>query len=168
MKQELKDRFAQLGPIQGIARVRSGSPADVVLRVAGKLSDVKTIDAMIGLVRRNVELRVAKHAIEDMLLKGEAVVHVPTIENGAQFAADLKSSGVEIRQIDPPERADVKAIREMLGLTVAEFAMRYNLNKRTIEGWEQGRPIDDAANNYLHMIAAHPNLVGRTLEKAVD
>jgi DNA-binding transcriptional regulator YiaG len=64
-------------------------------------------------------------------------------------------------------KVNVKAIREALGLSAAEFAMRYNLNKRTVEGWEQGRRIDEAANNYLHLIACDPQAVAKSFEQAV-
>jgi DNA-binding transcriptional regulator YiaG len=55
-------------------------------------------------------------------------------------------------------------IRERLGMSAATFARRYNLNPRTVEGWEQGRPIDDIANAYLHAIAAEPPAIARAFE----
>ena len=167
MKQELKARFARLGPILTIDRVRSGSPADIVIRVEGSRVGVRTIDAVHALVRRGVAARVAKRAVEDMLGNGEAVVEVPTVEPGDGLALDLRAAGIGTKRIKRLPPANVKAIREHLGMSAAAFAKRFNLNQRTIEGWEQGRPIDEVANTYLHVIAANPEIIERSLEEQV-
>ncbi len=167
MKPELKALFERLGPIQDIGRVPSGSPADIVLRPDGALADVRTIDAIHALIRRGVSSRVAMAAIDAMAGRGEAVVEVPTIEPGPGFADALAAAGVRVARLAAVERADVRAIRERLGLTASAFAKRFSLNPRTVEGWEQGRPIDDIANAYLHAIAAAPDAVARSFETAL-
>jgi len=40
---------------------------------------------------------------------------------------------------------DPKRIRKALGMTVKEFAQIAGVSPRTVEGWEQGRPISKPA-----------------------
>ena len=94
MKPELKARLERLGPIPGITRVTSGSPADVTVRPADGLYKVQTITAIRALAYRGLPLAVAKRAIEQMVEHGEASVHVPTIESWHAFSADLLAVGV--------------------------------------------------------------------------
>lgn len=159
----LKERFARLGPIQVMPRVESGSRVDEVIKPAGELAKVRTIDAILALARRHVPIKVAKRAVEDMVEFGETALEVPMADD--TLAADLAAAGVAMVILAPLPRADVRAIREQLGLSAAAFAKRYALNPRTVEGWEQGRPIEDAANAYLHTIAADPRSVGRALDR---
>ena len=42
-----------------------------------------------------------------------------------------------------------KAVRAKLKLTTKELADACNVSRRTVEGWEQGRPIDAAALNVM-------------------
>ena len=168
MKQALRERLERLGPIQVIDRVPSGSPADIVIRPEGALAKVKTIDAIHALIRRGVPARAAMTAVDTMVVRGEAVIDVPTIEPGPTFADDMHAAGVQVTRIGATKPADVKAIREALGLSAAMFAKRFNLNPRTVEGWEQGRPIDDIANTYLHAIAAEPAVIAKALETAIE
>ena len=95
MKQELRERLGRLGPIRVIPRVPFGSPAVVTLRVAGDLGQVKTISATHALVKRNVDILVAKAAVEAMVELGEATVAVPTVEPGDGLADDLRAAGIE-------------------------------------------------------------------------
>ena len=41
------------------------------------------------------------------------------------------------------------------------------VSRRTVEGWEQGRPIDSVANIYLHAISTNPDVIGRALEQPI-
>jgi DNA-binding transcriptional regulator YiaG len=167
MKPALKALFERLGPIQDIGLVPSGSPADIVLRPESSLAAVRTIDAIRALIRRGVSARAALSAMDVMAERGEALIEVPIVEPGHSFSAEMTSAGIHITRLCDAERADVTAIRERLGLTASAFAKRFNLNPRTVEGWEQGRPIDDIANAYLHAIAAEPDAIARTFEEAV-
>lgn len=167
MKRELKERLGRLGPIRDIGRVPSGSPADVVIRPAGTLAKVRTVDATHALVRRDVPVRSAMAAIDAMVETGEAVLEVPLLE--ASFADEMRKAGIEARRIaGPVDAATLREIREKLGMSVAAFARRFHLNARTVEGWEQGRPIDPIAGTYLRAIAAEPDTVARSLEEAID
>ncbi len=49
---------------------------------------------------------------------------------------------------------DVKAIREKLSLTQAEFAATFHLSLTTVQAWEQGN--------------SHPDPVARTLLRVID
>ncbi len=167
MKQELKARLARLGPIEAIARVRSGSPADTVLRPAGDVACVKTIDAINALIRRGVPGRKAMTTIDTMIERGEAVVDVPKVERGTAFADELAAAGVAVTRVSIDKEIDARSIRERLGLSVATFAKRYGLNPRTVEGWEQGRPVEPVARAYLHAIAANPAQIARSLEEPI-
>jgi putative transcriptional regulator len=159
----LKERFARLGPTQAIGRVQSGSRVDAVIKPASELARVHTVYAIHALIKRYVPTKTAMRAVENMVEFGETALEVPMADE--TLAADLLAAGVAMVILAPLPRADVRAIRERLGLSAAAFAKRYALNPRTVEGWEQGRPIEDAANAYLHTIAADPRSLGRALDR---
>lgn len=59
---------------------------------------------------------------------------------------------------------DVKALRERLGLSQAEFASQYRLNLRVLQSWEQnGRRPDSTAQTLLYLIAKNPSFVRDSL-----
>ena len=63
-----------------------------------------------------------------------------------------------------PPRTDVRALRERLGLSQAEFARRYLLSVRTIQQWEQEqREPSEPARVLLFAIARDPLAVARVL-----
>lgn len=67
-----------------------------------------------------------------------------------------------------PPLPDVRAIRERLGLSQAEFAQRFNLNLRTIQQWEQGRAIPDRpARILLQVIAKDPGVVQKVVTRSM-
>jgi DNA-binding XRE family transcriptional regulator len=43
----------------------------------------------------------------------------------------------------------VKAIREKAGMTTEQLANKIGVSRRTVEGWEQGRPISTPAIKLL-------------------
>lgn len=60
--------------------------------------------------------------------------------------------------------AEIKAIRNSVGMSQAVFASTFRLSLDTLKGWEQGkRKPDAAAANFLRMIKADPKFVQRTL-----
>lgn len=93
-KPSLREVLGRLGPIQGIDRVPFGSPGSAAIRPAGELAEVNTIAATHALVRRGVEMKVAKAAVEMMVEQGEAQVRVPTIESATALTEDLRAAGV--------------------------------------------------------------------------
>ena len=67
-------------------------------------------------------------------------------------------------KVHVPVRVNVKAMRTRLGLTQAEFAMRYNLSVARVRDWEQGRSQPDGAMRaYLRVIEREPQAVERAL-----
>lgn len=47
---------------------------------------------------------------------------------------------------------DVQGIRQRLGLSQAKFASAHNISKRTIQAWEQGRPIGNVGQAFLRLV----------------
>jgi putative transcriptional regulator len=63
-----------------------------------------------------------------------------------------------------PAEIDVKAIREKIALSQAEFAKLFGLSKRTLEHWEHGRRVPSGpARAFLAVIAREPEAVRRAL-----
>lgn len=63
-----------------------------------------------------------------------------------------------------PTEIDVKAIREKIALSQAEFAKLFGLSKRTLEHWEHGRRVPSGpARAFLAVIAREPEAVRRAL-----
>jgi putative transcriptional regulator len=63
-------------------------------------------------------------------------------------------NGVREHIVEVP---DVRAIRDALHLSQAEFARAYQIPLATLKGWEQGRrQPDQTASAYLSVIAAMP------------
>jgi putative transcriptional regulator len=66
--------------------------------------------------------------------------------------------------VEVPERVDVKAVRQRLGLSQAAFACAFGLEVTAIRAWEQGRRRSDrAARVLLAVIAKEPQAVLRAL-----
>ncbi|MBI4967248.1 MAG: helix-turn-helix domain-containing protein [Rhodospirillales bacterium] len=63
-----------------------------------------------------------------------------------------------------PDAIDVRRVRQGTGLSQAEFAARFGINRRTLQDWEQGRHEPDAmARALLTIIAREPEAVRRAL-----
>jgi DNA-binding transcriptional regulator YiaG len=157
MQSKLKERFARLGPVKGVDRVQSGSPVDLVLRPDPKSETLNTIAATMALTRRGMTMLRAKRAVEAVVEQGEFVVHLPTVEDLVLLVAELKAAGVNPTTVanDP---IDVRALRERLGLTQEQFALRFNLDLDAVQNWEQGRREPDrAVLSYLRVIALFPS-----------
>jgi len=89
-----------------------------------------------------------KELIESL---GEAVAH-------AEGRGSARVAVVEV--------PDVRAIREHLHMSQAEFARAYRIPLATIKNWEQGRRQPDApAAAYLHAIARKPREIREALAK---
>jgi putative transcriptional regulator len=89
-------------------------------------------------------------------------VYVPCVErilrrlSGRAIYADMAA-------LDP------KAIRTKLGLSQAEFARRFQLPYRTVQGWEIGRiPTSGTATVLLTLISREPETVARILSASKE
>jgi DNA-binding transcriptional regulator YiaG len=167
MKPELKARIERLARGPATGPVLSGSPVDLVIRPANGLPPVLTISAIKSLFRRGTSLARAKRTVEAMVEHGEAVIHLPTVEDVRVLADELLASGVAAKRLASTQ-VDVKAVRARLGLTQEQFALRFGLEIAALQNWEQGRcQPDKASASYLRAIAAIPREVAAAQEEAL-
>lgn len=165
MKSSLKERLARLGSIQDVSRVVCGSPLVLSLSPSRAATQVLTVPATLALAKRGLTLLKAKRVIEEMLDRGRAVAQIPTVEDETALARELEEAGCSASRMGRPE-IDVRALRERLGLTQDQFALRYALDVDTLRNWESRRRHPDAAAlAYLGVIASLPEQVSMVLEQ---
>ena len=71
---------------------------------------------------------------------------------------------LRVYHYDIPDPIDVRAIREKIGMSQAQFALRFAISPRTLQEWEQGRRVPDATvRAYLTVIDRDPGAVERAL-----
>ena len=74
--------------------------------------------------------------------------------------------GIAVHHLKVPEKVDVKAIREHIGLSQADFAARFGFNLRTLQHWEQGDRIPRGyARILLILVYKEPKTIERILQK---
>lgn len=162
MDSSLRERFARLGPIQGVGRVSSGLPAIFVLRLPPGHGTPRTIDATLALARRGLSLLRAKRAIEALVEDGRVFVDLPTVEDHDTLRDELAGAGIAAAPVEPAKTLDVRGLRERLRLTREQFAIRFGLEVETVRNWETGkREPDTTARSYLRAISNDPELVER-------
>ncbi len=160
MDSSLRERFARLGPIRGVDRVSSGSPAVFVLRLPPGRGVPRTIDSMFALARRGLTMLRAKRVIEALVADGRVFVDLPTVEDHKALAEDLARAGIAAAPVETPKHIDVRGLRERLRLTREQFAARYGLEVETVRNWEAGkREPDTTARSYLRAISNNPEHV---------
>lgn len=85
-----------------------------------------------------------------------------------QIAAWKREDGIDDAHLGAPRcvpNVDVRAVRESLGLTQAEFAVKYRLSLRTIQEWEQGRKgPSEPVRVLLFAISRDPKALARVLQ----
>lgn len=151
--------------------VGNASAVSYLLRAAGReLHD--PIEVARVLVRAGLALRAA-HAVVGRLAESLAVppsvrvgiaVRLPDPPDHAALADSLAKLGVAVERRRPPGEVDVGAIRARTGLTRDEFAARFGLDPRTVEGWEQGRfRPDPPTRTLLAVIDRDPAVVEAVL-----
>lgn len=101
---------------------------------------------------------------------GKGRVDRPRLEatTDAQAQADKDEDGYGHFEFGPDTRVvprvDVRKIRESIGLTQDEFALRFRLSLRTVQEWEQGRKQPtEAARVLLFAISREPKALARAL-----
>ena len=68
------------------------------------------------------------------------------------------------RIVNPMRPEEVKAIRKSVAAkSPGEFERRFGVPARTLEGWEQGRKLDQTARVLLTVIEKEPEAVERAL-----
>lgn len=86
------------------------------------------------------------------------------------LVTSVKQAGTIRRGERPPSRVfdfkpeDVRAIRQRLGTSQAEFALLIGVSVATVRNWEQGRRVPEGpARALLRVAAADPRAVIRAL-----
>jgi DNA-binding transcriptional regulator YiaG len=140
---------------------RSGSPVRLILR----FDEVEKPVAVARLLTRHgMSLRKAHDAL-DRLADGKTVAVELHAEDARGLVSEFSALGVNAFPIKPPH-ADVRRVREHLGLSQAEFSIRFGLELDTVQNWEQGRyRPDPAAQILLSIIEAYPECVDSVLTK---
>lgn len=165
MRSSLKERLGRLGPIRDVSRVVSGSPLTLSLSPNREPAEILTVPLALALAKRGLTLLKAKRVTEELLDRGRVVVRLPLVEDEAALADELTAAGCSGFRLDRPE-IDVRALRERLGLTQDQFALRYALDVDTIRNWESKRRHPDAAGlAYLGVIARLPEQASPALER---
>ena len=93
------------------------------------------------------------------------MVAVPTVEPGNGLTRDLRRPGVAAARVGAAS-VDIRALRQRLGMTQEEFALRYNFKLRALQNWGQGRLPDALVQSYLRAIARNPKEVAKAQEDA--
>ena len=141
-KSKLRELFGPRVEIRDIDRVPSGSPHDRPRSSRCRSSNGSVAEA---LAKRGLTLLQAKRIVT-RLAKGESVAaEIPTVEDVGVFEKELKRHGVIAERRDPPEDVNVKEIRERLGLSQDEFAMRFGFDAASLRNWEQKRTVPETA-----------------------
>jgi DNA-binding XRE family transcriptional regulator len=97
------------------------------------------------------------------LADGETVAVKLWVTDPATALSAFAGLGVAANLVERPE-ADVRAIRERMGLSQSEFALRFGFELDTIQNWEQGRNSPDAPTQILlKVIDTRPEVVDEAL-----
>jgi DNA-binding transcriptional regulator YiaG len=167
MSSSLKERLGRLGPTRVIDRVRNGSPAVLSLRPAADRKRVKTVSVALALGKRGMTMLRAKRAVEEMIERGRAVFLLPNLDSESALAEELADAGCVAASVATHE-VDVRALRERLGLTQEQFALRYGLDLDAVRNWEHKRRTPDlAAQSYLRVIERMPEKASEAQEEVM-
>lgn len=156
---EFKERFARLGPTRRALRVPSGSSLVVKIRMGPDIRKVDTIPAIALLKESGLSLLRAKRTIEAVAPEGVVTVELPQVADAAGLERDLAASGFSATTRSQ-QAPDVREVREGLGLTQEQFALRFGLELEAVRNWEHKRRVPDtAARSLLKVIARFPEAV---------
>lgn len=87
------------------------------------------------------------------------------LEDAIAFAGDTADESRFCVHI--PAEIDVRAIRDRLGLTQQQFALRFGFSVNTLRHWEQGRRVPEGPTRaYLLVIDREPKAVQKALRIA--
>lgn len=74
-------------------------------------------------------------------------------------------SRARVSTYDVPQSIDVKNIREQLGMSQPEFALKFGFSLGTLRQWEQGRRSPEGPARVLLTVISHrPDAVEKALE----
>ncbi len=160
-KSSFREALEQRGEAKEKSREQSGFPVRLML----ELDDIKQpVSVTRLLTKRGMTLRKA-HETVSRLADRRAVAVELYADNVGKLTSELSALGVKAYPIELPE-IDLRRIRDRLGLSQAEFALRFCLELDTVQNWEQGRYRPDlAAQVLLGLIEANPEFVDSVLTK---
>jgi DNA-binding transcriptional regulator YiaG len=165
MELSLREKFARLGQTKAIDLVPSGSPEVLVLTRAADWERIKTVFAILALRRRGLAMLKAKRAIEAAMETGKVVL--TAVESVSALAKELDEFGFTTSVLTP-RTVDVRQLRERLGLSQEQFALRFGFDIAAVRNWEYGRrEPDTAAKSYLSVIDRNPAMVEEALASPV-
>jgi DNA-binding transcriptional regulator YiaG len=163
-KSSFRGALERQGEARDAAPDRSGSPVRLSLTL---VESTQPVSIAILLKRRGLSLRKAHEAL-DRLAARETIAVELYADDSDKLIRDLSDLGVNAHPIAAPQ-IDPKQVRERLGLSQAEFALRFGLELDTIQNWEQGRyRPDPAARLLLGIIDRDPALVDSVLAQRAD
>jgi putative transcriptional regulator len=88
------------------------------------------------------------------------------LRQAISYAKDAPSQ-VRLTRYNVPDNIDVKKLREGLGMSQPEFALRFGFNLGTLRQWEQGRRYPDGPARVLLTVISHsPETVKEALQAA--
>jgi DNA-binding transcriptional regulator YiaG len=160
-KLSFREALEQRGETREPSPDRSGSPIRLSLAIVKTTQPV----SIARLLRKyGMSLRKA-HETLDRLAARETVAVELYADDASTLISEFSDLGVKAYPIMPPQ-VDAKQVRERLGLTQAEFALRFCLELDTVQNWEQGRyRPDPAAQLLLSIIETDPKFVDSVLAK---
>ena len=137
----------------------SGTPASYFLS-AGDVP--RPVDAVLLLAAFGMSLRKGSQTL-DRMFTSMGIATELYVPEGRDAVTELATLGITAKPLTRPT-VDVGAIRKKLGLSQAEFAIRFGLELDTIQNWEQGRNRPDpAATILLKVIEQNPAAVEAAL-----
>ncbi len=160
----LKEALARRDVPPAADSARSGSPIRLRLKRTGEIA--RPIDLARLLTRHGPSLKRA-HATLNRITADEAVVVRLWSEALDDLPGQFAAFGVEASPLTIPE-VDTRAIRARLGLSQADFAVRFGFELDTVQNWDQGRHAPDSATRVLlAIIDRDPALVEAVMIVAV-
>lgn len=77
-----------------------------------------------------------------------------------------EGSAARVTRYDVPQSIDVKKLRDKLGMSQPEFALKFGFSLGTLRQWEQGRRSPEGPARILLTVISHsPKTVENALEK---
>jgi DNA-binding transcriptional regulator YiaG len=124
------------------------------------------------MVARGTTMLKAKRAIERALSDGSSVIALSHVEDAKALSDELRAAGISVtfrsaadRDLKEHFSARLKALRARLDLSQEEFARTYNLETKTIQGWEIGKVPDRGNRHLIHLIEKDPVTIRRLVNE---
>jgi DNA-binding transcriptional regulator YiaG len=123
------------------------------------------VDLARVLARNGVSLRKAHDALNRLTAGGTVALEMHTTDKKG-LVSELRQAGVRAAFIEYPH-TDAKRVRESLGYSQYEFALRYGIEIDTLQNWEQQRyEPDQPMQLLLKIIETNPELLERVVTTA--